>query len=735
MASRFQRLAPYLTLILVWAIFFWRFAAPNLADRVAYVPGDFTETFGIFRDLTYRSLLQGRLPVWIECLYAGYPLQADPQAQVFYPLAWVTFSLLRLQGWGHFPIEALTAEVAAHYLLTSLFLYRFLTTLRLGSPASLVGAFTFTYGGYLTGSPPLQTATLETVTWLPLALLGVERLAQTRQPRYLAVSALALAVAFLAGHPQTFVYVALLVCAYLAFQQWPTGNIYRVGAGALGLLAWVGGLSAVQLLPSLEFIVNSTRASVSLAQAGHGFPFEDVVQMVVTGLVSYWNPLYVGLAPLGLALTALARLPRRAARPVIFWGAAALVSLILSFGAKAVAYDVAYWLIPGWRLFRGQEHLALITSFSLALLAAYGAHPLFAALPRPDRQQLRRLLQFGGRCLLLVFVGLMWVTYRAQYGLDPGEFPGRVGLLTLNLGLALLALAVRLHAPRAQHRFAGLLISVLLLDLFAAARSTNLTPAYAPFPNNPLLAPLSTESGFFRIQDDNRLPGHAGCAYGYPSIEGRTPYQIATYAHFIERAPESVRWQLLGVKYFITWRGGLEMPSTVVARSDVPDDKGSVTQVHRLDLEPHRAFVVHQVEVIPGDNAALTRLIAPDFDPLASVILPATVETAPANTPDEIEFLSDTPGYITLRVHAAAPGVLVLSAVHFPNWQVRVNNAPASLLRADTFLLAVALPAGTHEVEFKYRSASLMIGVIISLVSLGLTLLLLTRARLPHRRP
>src|SRR5712692_632476 len=207
MPNRYQKALPYLALLCAWALFFWRFAAFSLTDRITYPAGDFTQQFGVFRDVAYRSLAAGRLPLWAECLYSGCPFSADPQAQVFYPPAWLTYAALHAQGWRNFPIGALVAEISAHYLFLSIFLYLFLRSLKLRPAPSVLGALTFTYGGYLTGYPPVQTAVLEVNLWLPLALLFAGRLAETPSPRLrarpLALTAFMLALAFLAGHPQT----------------------------------------------------------------------------------------------------------------------------------------------------------------------------------------------------------------------------------------------------------------------------------------------------------------------------------------------------------------------------------------------------------------------------------------------------------------------------------------------------------------------------------------------------
>ncbi|HRE27538.1 MAG TPA: hypothetical protein PK954_12955, partial [Anaerolineales bacterium] len=110
-----ERVWPLLVLSAVCALFFWRFFAPELRDRVAYEAGDFTETFYGFHKQTYAAFVAGRWADWADCLWSGYPLGADPQAQLLYPPKWLTFLILRTQGYGHFPLAALTGEIAAHY--------------------------------------------------------------------------------------------------------------------------------------------------------------------------------------------------------------------------------------------------------------------------------------------------------------------------------------------------------------------------------------------------------------------------------------------------------------------------------------------------------------------------------------------------------------------------------------------------------------------------------------------
>ncbi len=717
-----KRVLPYAVLLAAWALFFWRFAAPNLADRLTYPAGDFTSQFGVFRDIAYRSIVAGRLPLWAECLDAGYPFHADPQAQVFYPPLWLIFGTLRVMGWGHFPIEALVAEAALHYLAASIFLFLFLSSLSLRRSAVLLGALTFTYGGFLTGYPPLQTAVLETAAWLPLTLLAAGHFADSRRLRHLALTALGLAVAFLAGHPQTFVYVALLTLAYFAFRAAQAQWKFAASVGSVtALVSLTTALAAVQLLPTLQFILNSTRASLSFSAAAGGLPFGDVVQFLLTGYMSYWNPLYVGILPLGLALLALTR-----PKPEVgFWAAVALVCLVLTFGAKGAAFDAAYWLVPGLSFFHGPERLALGVSFALAVLAAFGAHHLRGSLPRPARRALERFIVIGGVLLALALVSLVITQYLVDLNpAAPGsELPSRFGLLAYGLGLAVVALLIRARVPALRRWAPALFIIAAALDLFAVNRPTNVVPVFSAYPPSPIVTPIQSEAGFFRVQNDAQLPGHASCAYGYRGAESITPYHVATYAAF-GRVPERVRWQLLGVSFFITWRQQMSdailQPVEVASAPALPraDNRAGLTKVFRFEGNPpRRAFFVHSVEVADGEQA-YDLLSAPDFDPFSSVVLAQPLATTPGQEGETLSVESDQPGRIQVKVQANAAGVLVLSEAYFPGWRASVDGQAIPVLRADGALIAVPLPSGRHQVKFVYQPPALLWGGLISIAAL-----------------
>ncbi len=378
------------------ALFFWRILTPNPADRAQFSPGDFTDQFYAFRLYESRAFSEGRIPLWSENFNSGHPFLADIQSAVFYPPALFNI-LLNNFLFGSFSIFALELESLLHFYFAGAFTYLFarrILSRTFDVPAragAFVSAIIFTFGGYLTSYPSLQLAILETACWLPLILYFLDR--ATAQPtgrQSLVIShssffaaALFLGIAALAGHPQTFLFVAAVSIIYLLWRirqtksnapdtsnaQSPIFNLRSLVLPAILLLLLSFGVAAIQLIPAIEYQQLSTREALSFADAARGFPTLDLLQFILPGYASaFASPLYVGILPLWLVIFSLLR--RR--NETMFWGLLALGALILSLGFYVFAYVIFYLFVPAASLFRQQERLAFVVSFALALLAGWG---------------------------------------------------------------------------------------------------------------------------------------------------------------------------------------------------------------------------------------------------------------------------------------------------------------------------------------------------------------------------
>lgn len=142
-----------------------------------------------------------------------------------------------------------------------------------------------------------------------------------------------------------------------------------------------------------------------------------------------------------------------------------------------------------------------------------------------------------------------------------------------------------------------------------------------------------------------------------------------------------------------------------------------------------RAWVVHQViEVAQEDSeAAKLALTDPVFDPAKQAIiegaLPASL--APAAKAEPVEFISYTPSHSIIQAELATSGLLIISDIYYPGWNVYVDGAPQPLYAANLMMRSVYLPAGIHQVEFVYEPLSFKVGLVISAGTVALIAMIL----------
>ncbi len=749
-----------IVLFLLPCLFFWRLWAPNPADRATIPAGDFTEQYYPLHLFAAREWAQGRSPLWDPYIYAGQPALADIQSGALYPLNLLAILLLAWAGLG-FPLWALEAQVILHFSLASVFTYLFVRRLSRSRFAAVVSALTFTYSGYLTSFPVQQVTILQVAVWLPLILLLLDLAIGGRDPApgrvpapgsqfwfYIILAGLAFGCSILAGHPQTAMHVFYASLAYFAFKVWsgrtiktsevsPSPNLgglnaytYRsaISRGLVGILVFIlvaFGLAAVQLLPTLEFIRFSPRAAIDYETASWGLFWHEMTSFLFPGYFG-GSPQYVGLLPMILA--AMAILFERRQRDKAFWIALGLAAFLLSFGRHTFLYNVFYVLMPGFGQVRNQERIIFLFSFSLAILAGYGATLLVRPIPRVLRrnvhsfyQALKRLGLAGLALTAFFYYGWLQGT---QEGADPNFFAATLRHHVFNLllfGGVLLLLSLRLSRGASRRWLMGLCIGIIAFNLFTINWQFNLQDAIegGHFPQMGLTDSLRAELGRgepFRASTAGLLPGagNAGILYEFYDVAGNSPLHLASLERFEAQVNERRRWQLLNVAYVFDLRE--------LDREDLEFVyiKRGVMTYRVVDALPH-AWAVHEAVVAAGDEETWAILNAPDFDPARRVVLPHEPGIAlPGGDTagSRVDIVEYTPTRISLQADMVDNGLLVLSDVDYPGWQARVDGQPAPIYRANYLLRAVPVEAGQHRIEIYYDPPLFKVGLAITLLTL-----------------
>jgi hypothetical protein len=346
----------------------------------------------VFRDAAhfYYPLFQftadewaaGRVPLWNPYENLGQPLAGNPAASVFYP-GKLIFALPISYPWAY------KIYIMGHLLLAAWAAYRLARHWQASVEAAGLCAVSYAFSGNVLFTY-CNVVFLVGAAWLPLAVLSADRMltggrAEGRKAeggrgrvRWAVLFGVVLAMMVLGGDPQ-MAYNAVLLAAMYALMLWiahkrsckaatsgrgtavaathraatpsATGGGFTVGLSylwPLALAALVGlALSAVQVLPSMEFTRHSDRLPGPLADrllgrvepethaehtyhfsvgpwrlaeylwpnlSGRQFPVHRRWLDVIPAEGRIWTPsFYMGLLPLLLALSAM-RFRRRQLR-------------------------------------------------------------------------------------------------------------------------------------------------------------------------------------------------------------------------------------------------------------------------------------------------------------------------------------------------------------------------------------------------------------------------------------
>lgn len=701
--------ASLITLLLLWAGYYWRVFTPNAVDRVRLIPGDFSGQFFSFGAYQARRMLSGEIPLWNPYNYGGHPFLADTQSAVFYPPRLLTVLISHLiGGWSY---EAIQLEGLLHVLLASLLMWLFVRTITGSTLAGLASAVTYAYGGYLSGYPILQLAVLEAGCWFPLALLGVYKATNSAQWdwRWLSLSAGAFGLSLLAGHPQTSLFMMYGLAAYATHRAWITKARLLPLVIALILVIGLGfGMAAIQVLPGLEYAGQVARAAEGYEWGAGGFPLWDIASFAFPNVLSGWSPLYSGIAAILLAAFAVARREESAR----FWLLIAALGLLHALGGATILWDIVYRLVPGFTLFRGQERAAYVIAIAISILSGLGVKVLQSLDLDPRRAR---------RFALIAVAGVWYLAIQAvvlELALPSELYLWVQSSFWTAVTVTLLALAFGLYpALRNLSLWPLTLILVAIFDLFSVTIGTNFEPA--PAENSPLYSALVEETledaGLFRIDGFIGVGGNHATLVGLQDIRGVSPLQPAANARYFE-LPQMRRHQLYAVKYVFTDWEQLEVPSTIIATDYIPYP----IHLHHIDENYPRAWMVYQLMDTPDEAQALGWIADPAFDPFrtATVAERPDLDLPESGAAENMVRISHyAPERIVIQAMTAEDGMLIVSETDYPGWYAEVDGVPTDIIRVNAGMRGVALPEGTHEVMMVYQPMSFRMGLWISMAA------------------
>jgi len=727
-----------------------------------------------------ERLRSGDIPGWNPHQFAGMPFAGDPESGWMYLPAMLLFTLLP-------PVAAFTALVVVHLALGGLATYAFARSLGLVALPALVAATAFAFSAFAEFSA-CCTVFAQLTAWLPLALLGVERMVRAGSPLgragWWCLTGLAISQMIAGWFGQGAYYGLLTVGGFLAYRtliapphriQTRLANLLLHGVASLALGL---GLAAAGILPRLDALSRSTlaggdyRAFAPYAAQPSDWSLATVLNQILS-LDAAEMRFYAGGATVALAVVALPLIGRRYCAP--FFAFTAVIAVVLA--ASPTPLHHVFYLLPRFQLIHEHHSYRVLTIVYLAVALLAGA--TVAALPTLRRHRWRLLIVAPLPFLLLRFAQ----TARVGTDIDRSTVVATVAVVLLlaiyavspvaavrRLVPVLLLLAVfvdpagwRLHWDRAtatrQNAQAEAHIdaytTVSEAAAFLQARQGDAPVRFFGYEHAVLTEPRDPQrlNGRFRSEDQVMLLlNNRGHSLGLDDIQGYNPLQIARYTtyvtamneapqeyheiHALPGAFDSPLLAALNARYVV-------VPTAIPpGRPDLLHLSQRYPTVHadrrvRVIENPDafpRAWLVHAAEHVPPGQA-LARLTSGNIDLATTAVLesaPPEMSSPTDPTNDVVTLQRYTPDAIALISRTDAPGMVVLSEVYDPNWTAYVDGEPVPLLVANHTFRAVAVPAGEHTLELRYESRPLQIGLLVTgftaLVMLGVAVALTRRA-------
>ena len=383
----------------------------------------------------------------------------------------------------------------------------------------------------------------------------------------------------------------------------------------------------------------------------------------------------------------------------------------------------------------------MFAGFSLSVLAGLGLEEL----PRLEGAKLKRALLAGlwlSAALTLLWLWAMFKPYLAE--LTAAEKSFLFGQLPVFAGaVAAASLAVILAGTPASAWVKPLCLAWTALELiyYGAGFNPSLArPLY--YPETPAIEFLRADRSAFRLLGLGWALGpDTGLVYGLDDARGQDFATVKRYEELVtgasgefffyagpDRLPPS--FAALGVKYVLAdnpWKAPADFER--VYRGEI--------SVYRSKLFAGRALIPEGRETERPERI-LKRLRSKGFDPRETLLLeeeplvpPRNAAKAPFPGRARTRIVSDSPDEVRIEASTPKPAFLLLLDTYFPGWKAEVDGSPAKIYRADYNFRAVALPAGTSEVRFRYEPASFRAGLGLALASLFLLAALLAAAARP----
>ncbi len=394
--------------------------------RAASLMGDHWEQHYPWAFLMTKSLKQGILPFWTPLIQCGFPIAAESQMGLFYPPN-IAFYLLLPFKWAYSYMNVF------HFFMSGGGAYFYARKIGLSPLAAFTAGIVFLFGtGY--GGAYYNITSLKTLAWFPWILWAFESFFATFRKRYIALEALFMSLAILAGYLQIAALMLAICALYFILRLFVFGKIHErlsvrlkvAGGMILGAgIAIIISLPQIYLTFELSQFSNRINLVESYAYVGSLSP-AALLTVVFPNLQGLFRGacIYSGIFAL-LFVTAAFFIKSKDLRSMSWlWVMLGIVALLLALGRWSPLYVVLVKLTQFYS-FRVPAKFLIFGCFSIAMLAGFGVHAIWGDLKSDGHARKIFMRCYGGLMLAVSFVWGMtyaFVTVGSSWISDLGKW-------------------------------------------------------------------------------------------------------------------------------------------------------------------------------------------------------------------------------------------------------------------------------------------------------------------------
>lgn len=749
--KKLLRFAPVFILILLPFLFFWKLIfkgyVPFPGDLLvgAYYPwldykwgnvvgvaikntliSDIFSQFYLWKKEILTSYMSLQWPLWNPYSYSGYPLLANFNSGALNPfnLLFVIFGMVK--GWS--------ATVMCQFLLTALSMFVFLKTSGKKPFSALIGAVVYSYGGFSILWSQFVNVDFA-MAWIPL-ILTVINLAKVNKKRWLLLLMTPLFFLIVtSGHLQALVYTAILTIFYYLYRFGFKNRSFNISFVLSSVLAI--GLSAIQLLPSVELMNLSIRFGDSFAQAiNFGLlPSRNIVTMIAPdyfgnpstgnfwGFFDYHETMtysgVIGFVALSYGISKFKEL-----KGSKFFLILALTALLMQFDTPIgrAIYTLKFPFL--WTSVAGRINMIFLLAVSVL------TSDFVESIGSMKTKEKMKVFLPGILVVAVsgIIAGLSFMLF--NHGVEKIYLTANIKNLIVSLRnlvfptiiISSLLLTVILSK---RIKFWKLIVFVIvLIDLFRFGwKYLPIVPSEYVYPDTEITRYLSSDKSVFRIDKEfgEIMPQNTWGAYSLMSPSGYDPMAITNYVMSYNQDlngdinPGVSRFSQLS-KYDAASLGKYNVKYLLVIKRDkearIPGDIIS----YKINLKDwDRVFETKSMSVLQNKR----------YQERARIL-----DSQGNTTNDKVTIVSYEANKVVIKFTNQSGEKLLLADTYYPGWKATINGHVTKIgdeIRPFRTIDIRGVKEG--EVVFEYAPDSFRIGLYISIISFvsWLILLILTR--------